>query len=189
MPIGRNVKLAVVAIWALVLILLVVALTSRSEDPDEAAEASTSEELASCVAYIRAGAASMADLLADGESIDDVDQATLERLCREQVLPAQEAARATSTSSPPVDVAASCDAAMATAAAEPDSTAAQPLIEATLSSCSTASEWLAALRLHPAAMGVAGPEYISEMDLQIVCSADGVAGTPVCADARAAGLL
>lgn len=131
----------------------------------------------------------MSDLLAEGESVDDVADATLERLCREQVLPAQEAARATSTSSPPVDVAAGCEASMATAAAEPDSTAAQPLIEATLSSCSTAREWLAALRLHPAAMGVSGPEFISEMDLEIACAGDNVAAAPVCVDARNSGPL
>lgn len=184
----RNTQLRVVAAWLVVAGLGVVAGCSDDGDPDEGAAAARTD-IAACVSELRSGAEAMSNLLAEGETVADVDDATLERFCRDQVLPAQEAARATSTSSPPVAVAASCEASMATAAAEPDSTAAQPLIEATLSSCSTAREWLAALRLHPAAMGVTGPEFISEMDLEIACGAENIAGTPVCVDARDTGIL
>lgn len=84
-------------------------------------------------------------------------------------------------------VSESCRDAMRTAEAEPDSTRADPLIDATLSACSTAEEWVEALRLHPGAMGLSTAAVVSELHLQIVCYDQ--AGTPVCVDAAARGLV
>lgn len=149
----------------------------------------TSPEVAKCVAELRSGAQAMSGLLAAGQSIDDVDDAVLKKLCRDTVLPAQAQARATAPMVPPVPVSAACDAAMAKVAKEPNSTAAEPLLRATVRACATSDEWLAALRAHPAAMALAGPEYVSKLDLQVICRTGEAAAAPMCVDAKAKGRL
>jgi hypothetical protein len=74
-----------------------------------------------------------------------------------------------------------CLDAMEMAAAETNVEAADPLIGDTLSACSSADEWLAALEEHPGAMGLTARAEIGNMDLEVVCW--GNEGTPVCQDA------
>ena len=85
------------------------------------------------------------------------------------------------------DVSEQCEGSMRRAAAEPDSTKADPLIRATLTACSSADEWLAALELHPGAMGLNERAEIGEMDLQVACF--GYENTRVCRDAAERGML
>ncbi|MBB5787232.1 hypothetical protein [Jiangella mangrovi] len=80
-----------------------------------------------------------------------------------------------------------CLDAMQAAAAEPDPAAADPLIVATLSACSTAAAWLDALRAHPAAMGLSDQAEIGRLELRASCY--GNEATPVCADAQKKGWL
>ena len=84
---------------------------------------------------------------------------------------------------------AACVEAMALAADEPDIDRADALITTTLSVCVSVDEWLSALRLHPAALGVADPDDVGEVDVQAACGGDPLtASTPVCRDAAARGL-
>lgn len=80
-----------------------------------------------------------------------------------------------------------CRNAMRTAEAELDSARADPLIDATLSACATAREWLEALRLHPGAMGLSTAAVVSEFHLEIVCYRQ--EATPVCVDAAGKSLV
>jgi hypothetical protein len=73
-----------------------------------------------------------------------------------------------------------CVESMRTAAAEKDSTKAEPLIAATLDACSTGDEWLNALREHPGAMGLTERATIDESSAEIACYA--YPDTAVCRD-------
>lgn len=85
------------------------------------------------------------------------------------------------------EASAACLDAMEAAAGEPDPVAAEPLLEDTLSACSTADEWLAALEQHPAAMAFTDDAEIDDTALQTPCHF--YPDTPVCEDAAAAGRL
>jgi hypothetical protein len=87
------------------------------------------------------------------------------------------------------EVSSECLEAMDTAAAELDPDRADPLIIETLSACSSADEWLAALEERPGAMGLTERATIDDGSLEVACFADGAAGTPVCDDAEADGRL
>lgn len=87
----------------------------------------------------------------------------------------------------PAAVSQGCRSAMQAAEAELDDERADPLIIATLSACSTATEWVEALRLHPGALGLAAAAVVDEARLESVCY--GAEATPVCTDAAARGLL
>jgi len=91
------------------------------------------------------------------------------------------------------DVGASiqCRDSMREAADEPDPDAADPLIFATLSACSNADEWLAALREYPAAFGLTERAEIGALELQLACSYSDPATpeTSVCVDAVNRGLI
>lgn len=76
---------------------------------------------------------------------------------------------------------------MSTAADEPDSTAAEPLITATLSECQSIDEWIGALRQFPAAMGLKDESFVDEISVQSACY--GHESTPTCSDAAARGML
>lgn len=76
---------------------------------------------------------------------------------------------------------------MRLAAAEPDSEAAEPIIESTLSMCSSVAEWFAGLRLHPGAMGLKSAEFVQPSDVEIACQ--NYPSTPVCRDAAELGML
>ncbi len=76
--------------------------------------------------------------------------------------------------------------AMATAAAERDSAAADPLIDATLYACSTVDEWLQALERYPAAMGATDKAELGELDVKVACYQKHEA--PVCKDAVLRGI-
>lgn len=80
-----------------------------------------------------------------------------------------------------------CDSAMRRAAAETDLEASDALIVATLNACSSADEWLAALREHPAAMGLTERATIGDIELQAACF--GSEETRACRDAAADGRL
>lgn len=80
-----------------------------------------------------------------------------------------------------------CLGAMETAATETDIEAADPLIVNTLSACSGANEWLAALEVHPGAMGLTERAEIGNLELEVVCW--GHEDTPVCEDAIDAGRI
>lgn len=80
-----------------------------------------------------------------------------------------------------------CGTAMAAAAAEPDSTRADPLIRQTLSACTSVDEWLAALRRHPGAMGLNERAEIGDIEVQSACY--GHEHRPVCRDALERGIL
>jgi hypothetical protein len=84
-------------------------------------------------------------------------------------------------------ISASCLDAMAAAAAEVDSTAADPLIRRTLSVCSDAVEWIAALQQHPAAMGLNARAAVNDLDVVAACGDD--RSSPVCEDAARRGVL
>jgi hypothetical protein len=66
-----------------------------------------------------------------------------------------------------------------------------PAMEKTLMECSTAAEWLVALRRYPGAMGLTTQATIGSLDIQAACRWFGDAGsqTPVCRDAEDSGLL
>lgn len=87
--------------------------------------------------------------------------------------------------------ASQCEASMRAAAAEPvDSTRIQPLLTQTLYQCSTAEEWLEALRAHPGALGMTERAEIGNLDIQVMCytlNAEQIA-SPMCMDAYALGL-
>ncbi len=85
------------------------------------------------------------------------------------------------------DTSAECLTAMEAAAAEPDSAKAKPLIVETLTVCPDADQWLAALREHPAAMGLNERAEIGPVDLLAACGS--APTTPVCTDARERGML
>lgn len=80
-----------------------------------------------------------------------------------------------------------CTRAMSTAADEPGSTVAEPLIVATLSECGNAGEWMGALRQFPAAMGYRSAAVVDEISIQSACY--GYETTPTCSDAAARGML
>ncbi len=63
-----------------------------------------------------------------------------------------------------------------------------PLFDESLSVCTTSEEWLQALRTHPGAIGLKGPEFVDAISLASVCTLD-VTETPVCADAVDQGLI
>lgn len=86
-----------------------------------------------------------------------------------------------------VPLSESCDDAMADAAAEPDSEAAEPLIAATLSSCFSVDEWFTGLEKHPAAMGLRDASYVQLDDVVIACHR--YKDTAVCEDAIERGLV
>jgi hypothetical protein len=85
------------------------------------------------------------------------------------------------------DTSAECLTAMETAAAEPDSAKANPLIVETLRVCPDADQWLAALREHPAAMGLNERAEIGPVSLLAACG--NATNTPVCTNARERGML
>jgi hypothetical protein len=60
----------------------------------------------------------------------------------------------------------SCEIAMERASLEPDSTRAETFLKATAFSCGSGSEWNAALRKYPAAMGF---DTVSGDELGIIC--------------------
>lgn len=79
-----------------------------------------------------------------------------------------------------------CKATAQAAAAEKDSTRAEPLIAATLDDCVSVDEWMSVLALHPGVMGMA-PGYIPQLlDLQTVCYT--YTDSAVCQDALGRGL-
>lgn len=84
---------------------------------------------------------------------------------------------------------AACLSDMRAAAAETDPSRANPLIRTTLTSCRTSQQWLEALRRHPAAMGVAGPEHVGRVDLIAACLDPADHDAPVCADAIRRGVV
>lgn len=89
-----------------------------------------------------------------------------------------------------VDVSFECGDSMRLAGHETDVEAANPLIVATLSSCSTADEWLAALREYPRALGLTERAEIGAVDLEAACYfSDEAAAAPVCVDAVDRGLI
>ena len=71
-----------------------------------------------------------------------------------------------SVSSSQSQTASSCEIAMERASLEPDSTRAETFLKATVYSCGTGSEWNAALRKYPAAMGF---DTVSGDELGIIC--------------------
>ena len=79
------------------------------------------------------------------------------------------------------DVSAECLEAMRAAAGERDPERADPLIAASLDACKTAEEWLAALREHPAAMGLTERATIDDQSHELACYA--FPDTAVCRDA------
>lgn len=163
------------------------ATSGREASVDVTQAERSSSELEQCVRDLRASAAGMDELLAEGESLDQVSDDQLRSVCANSVLPAQASAQAAAGGVVNVPVSPACDQAMAVAAAEPDGARADPLIVATLTACTAVDEWLSALRTHPAALGLTGPEYVSDLDLQAACGAD--RETPVCAQAAAMGRL
>ena len=80
-----------------------------------------------------------------------------------------------------------CRHALQVASAEPDPVRADPLIRASLDACSTADEWLAALREYPRAMGLTTTANITDLDLKAACY--GSEQRAVCRDAQAGGRL
>lgn len=82
---------------------------------------------------------------------------------------------------------AACEDSMADAAAEPDPTAADPLIERTLIFCADAVDWIAALQRHPAAMGLKSRDAVTDFAVYTACGNDRT--SRVCADAAARGVL
>lgn len=90
-----------------------------------------------------------------------------------------------------VPVSPACSDAMATAAAEPDLERSTPLIKATLSACGSLDEWLTALRQHPAALALTGPEFVDGTEVQSSCGPPGAPErtTHVCSEAEQRGIL
>ena len=81
-----------------------------------------------------------------------------------------------------------CMSAMRTAVAARGPSEANRLTAATLSDCSTAEEWLEALReYHPTAMESESRAEIVRLELQVACMNH--EDTPVCTDAADNGLL
>jgi len=78
---------------------------------------------------------------------------------------------------------------MVAAGAESDPTAADPLIVATLSKCSTADEWYAGLRAHPEAFGLTTRAKIGVNDMELRNACYRNEQKPVCADAAKHGRL
>lgn len=81
---------------------------------------------------------------------------------------------------------AACVGAAKAAAAETDSTKADPLIIATLDSCESVDEWMSVLELHPGVMGMKDGTIPQLLDLQSACYDN--METAVCGDALALGL-
>lgn len=82
-----------------------------------------------------------------------------------------------STESKPPPTLTSCENSMRIASLEPDSTRADPLIAATLSSCSNKTEWIAALTKFPAAMGVT---YVTDGKLEHEAACSNEPSAPAC---------
>jgi len=87
----------------------------------------------------------------------------------------------------PVKLSTPCDQASAAAAAELDSTKADPLISASLYGCSTADEWMTALETYPGILGMMSPYTPIVLDLQSVCFGENL-DAPVCHDAASIGV-
>lgn len=87
-----------------------------------------------------------------------------------------------------VKVSSACSAAMSAAAAEQNLGRADELIFASLDACTSADEWMAALRADPGAMGVRDAAFIDDTSLMIVCGPD-QHSTAVCSDAAAKGTI
>ncbi|MCK5890501.1 MAG: hypothetical protein P1U38_01975 [Aeromicrobium sp.] len=81
---------------------------------------------------------------------------------------------------------ADCEAAAVLAAREKDSRAAEPLIAATLDACTTADEWLSAVKLHPGVMGLTPSAEIGRLELLSACF--GYQQAAVCRDAASRGV-
>ena len=86
----------------------------------------------------------------------------------------------------PPSVSVACMDSMRTAASVPGSQSNDAEMEATLSSCTTLSEWTAALYANPATVGVVDQLAI-EITLGALCN--GGNGAPVCNEARSAGII
>jgi len=81
---------------------------------------------------------------------------------------------------------AACLAAAKAAAAETDSTKADPLIIATYDACESVNEWMSVLALHPGMMGLSDGYIPKLSDLELACYS--YVETAVCKDALALGL-
>jgi hypothetical protein len=81
---------------------------------------------------------------------------------------------------------AECEDAAIVAAGEADSTRAEPLINATLDSCQSVSEWMSVLALHPGVMGMVEGWIPDLLGLQSACFS--YIDSAVCRDALAVGL-
>lgn len=79
-----------------------------------------------------------------------------------------------------------CASAASTAAAEPDATAAESLIAATLDACTSVDEWMSSLQDFPGMMGLTDGYVPIVMDVQSACYS--YPDTRVCADAASLGI-
>jgi hypothetical protein len=84
---------------------------------------------------------------------------------------------------------AGCLEAMRRAANEPDDVLADPLLRQSAYACDSVDEWLTALRRYPEAMAVSSASAVGTIDVVALCLDPGLAGSPVCSDARSRGLL
>jgi hypothetical protein len=138
--------------------------------------------ITACVEDLVARSKALAESLGDATDVDAVTDDDYEVMCREVVIPGQADAAARADAGSDLAegaVSSACDQAMRLAADEPDSSAAQPLLDATTSACMTAAEWLTALRRYPAALGIADMKYVADSDVDLICYANGSA--PMCA--------
>jgi hypothetical protein len=79
-------------------------------------------------------------------------------------------------------VSAKCTAAFADQAAHYSANLPESYVEATLTVCSSAEEWLAAARANPDALGLTSSSAVSSVDLQAACA--GHPETTVCKGAE-----
>jgi len=79
-----------------------------------------------------------------------------------------------------------CNMAMKKAADEVDPSRAEPLIETTLTACTSSDEWLSSLAIYPAVMGMAEGHTPGLLDIQSACHK--YKSAPVCEDAASQGV-
>lgn len=81
-----------------------------------------------------------------------------------------------------------CEEAVSAAASVPAGDNADRELRATTTACASVAEWEAAMRQHPAAMGLTDGSYINPtIDLLALCNQG--TGRAVCDDARSRGVL
>ena len=89
---------------------------------------------------------------------------------------------------PAVPVSQQCEASLLRASRVPIDESVSAAIHESVVACDSVAEWLTALRMYPDAMGLKGPEFVGQIDIEIACSKELNRPTPVCLDAVELGI-